>query len=191
MYFVVTSRGRQTRYGRDGSSDVCSSDLGTGTPVMAAGDGVIVEMRRWGGYVNWMRIRHSGGYESGYAHLSKYASGLRVGQRVNQGEVVAYVGSTGRSTGPHLHHEIWFKGQRVDPKGAKVPSGTVLEGMELAAFKAQKRKVDQALKGYETQFAGKKSGGLRRSEEHTSELQSRQYLVCRLLLEKKKKTNII
>jgi murein DD-endopeptidase MepM/ murein hydrolase activator NlpD len=132
---------------------------GTGTPVMAAGDGTVVEIRRWGGYGNWLRIRHASGYESGYAHLSKYASGLRVGQKVRQGEVVAYVGSTGRSTGPHLHHEIWLKGARVDPKGAKIPSGTGLDGKELAAFRSQKKKVDAALKGYETQFAGQKKGG--------------------------------
>ena len=138
---------------------------GTGTPVMAAGDGTVVEIRRWGGYGNWLRIRHASGYESGYAHLSKYASGLRVGQKVNQGEVVAYVGSTGRSTGPHLHHEIWLKGARVDPKGAKVPSGGGLEGRELAAFKAQKKKVDAALKGFETQFAGQKPGGLRPAQK--------------------------
>ena len=131
---------------------------GTGTPVMAAGDGTVVEIRRWGGYGNWLRIRHSGGYESGYAHLSKYASGLSVGDRVSQGQVVAYVGSTGRSTGPHLHHEIWLKGQRVDPKGAKIPSGGGLSGTELAQFKAQKKKVDAALKGSETRYAGKKNG---------------------------------
>ena len=128
---------------------------GTGTPVMAAGDGVVIEMRRWGGYGNWLRIKHSGGYESGYAHLSKYASGLDVGDTVRQGEVVAYVGSTGRSTGPHLHHEIWLKGARVDPKGAKVPQGTVLIGSELAAFKVQKRKVEHALEGSDRQYAKK------------------------------------
>jgi murein DD-endopeptidase MepM/ murein hydrolase activator NlpD len=130
----------------------------TGTPVVAAGDGTVVEIRRWGGYGNWLRVRHSGGYESGYAHLSKYADGLKVGDRVSQGEVIAYVGSTGRSTGPHLHHEIWFKGQRVDPKGAKIPSGGGLTGTELAQFKAQKKKVDAALKdaGSDTRYADKK-----------------------------------
>ena len=131
---------------------------GTGTPVVAAGDGTVVEIRRWGGYGNWLRVRHSGGYESGYAHLSKYAAGLKVGDRVAQGEVIAYVGSTGRSTGPHLHHEIWFKGQRVDPKGAKIPSGGGLTGTELAQFKAQKKKVDAALKGTDTRYADKKKG---------------------------------
>jgi murein DD-endopeptidase MepM/ murein hydrolase activator NlpD len=141
---------------------------GTGTPVMAAGDGTVVEARRWGGYGNWLRIRHAGGYESGYAHLSRYAPGMSVGDKVRQGQVVAYVGSTGRSTGPHLHHEIWLKGRRVDPKGAKIPSGTGLEARELIAFKAQKRKVDAALKASDVQFADKKGdpqvAGLRSSQ---------------------------
>ena len=119
---------------------------GTGTPVLAAGDGTVVEVRRWGGYGNWLRIRHSGGYESGYAHLSRYAKGVSVGDKVRQGQVVAYVGSTGRSTGPHLHHEIWLKGRRVDPKGAKIPSGGGLESKEVQAFKAHKKKVDAVLK---------------------------------------------
>ncbi|HEX8570834.1 MAG TPA: peptidoglycan DD-metalloendopeptidase family protein [Caulobacteraceae bacterium] len=130
---------------------------GTGTPVLAAGDGTVVEVRRWGGYGNWLRIKHSGGYESGYAHLSRYAKGLNVGDKVKQGEVVAYVGSTGRSTGPHLHHEIWHKGKRVDPKSAKIPSGGGLESKQLIAFKAQKKKVDAVLKGSETQMAETKS----------------------------------
>ena len=139
---------------------------GSGTPVLAAGDGTVIEVRRWGGYGNWLRIRHSGGYESGYAHLSRYAKGLSVGDKVRQGEVVAYVGSTGRSTGPHLHHEIWLKGKRVDPKGARIPSGNGLESRELIAFKAQKKKVDAVLKGGgEVQLAEKadraKVAGLR------------------------------
>lgn len=116
---------------------------GSGTPVFAAGDGVVVEARRWGGYGNWVRIRHSGGFETGYAHLSRYAKGLRAGQRVKQGQVVAYVGSTGASTGPHLHYEIWQRGKRVNPVGAKVPQGTVLAGSELAEFRAQKARIDR------------------------------------------------
>lgn len=115
---------------------------GMGTPVLAAGDGVVVEARRWGGYGNWLRIRHSGGWETGYAHLSRYASGLRPGMKVRQGQLVAYVGSTGRSTGPHLHHEVWFKGKRIDPKGAKIPSGTVLAGRDLRAFRLEKARID-------------------------------------------------
>jgi murein DD-endopeptidase MepM/ murein hydrolase activator NlpD len=120
---------------------------GAGTPVLAAGDGVVVEARRWGTYGNWVRIRHSGGFETGYAHLSRFAKGLRAGQHVRQGQVVAYVGSTGASTGPHLHYEIWQHGKRVNPIGAKVPQGTVLAGRELAAFKAQKARIDRLVTG--------------------------------------------
>jgi murein DD-endopeptidase MepM/ murein hydrolase activator NlpD len=114
---------------------------GAGTPVVAAGDGVVVEAKRWGGYGNWVRIRHSGGWETGYAHLSRFGK-IKPGQHIAQGQVIGYVGSTGRSTGPHLHHEVWFKGARVNPKGAKVPQGTILAGGELAAFKAQKARID-------------------------------------------------
>ncbi len=115
---------------------------GSGTPIVAAGDGVVVEARRWGGYGNWIRIRHQGGWETGYAHMSRFGKGMRAGARVSQGQVIGYVGSTGRSTGPHLHYETWFKGKRVNPVGAKVPQGTILAGAELAAFKAQKARVD-------------------------------------------------
>jgi len=140
-----------------------------GTPIMAAGDGVVVEARRWGGYGNWLRIKHSGGYESGYAHLSRYASGLQVGDKVHQGQLVAYVGSTGASTGPHLHHEIWLNGKRVDPKGARIPTGFALEGPELIAFKAQQAKVRAALERTDTKLAGAKRrtkvAGLRPSKD--------------------------
>ncbi|WP_304169807.1 M23 family metallopeptidase [Phenylobacterium aquaticum] len=116
---------------------------GMGTPVLAAGDGVVVEARRWGGYGNWLRIRHNDGWETGYGHLSRYASGLKAGQHVRQGQLVAYVGSTGASTGPHLHYETWFRGARVNPISAKVPQGTVLGGSELAAFKSEKARIDK------------------------------------------------
>lgn len=120
---------------------------GSGTPVVAAGDGVVVEARRWGGYGNWLRIRHSGGFETGYAHLSRYGKGIKPGMRITQGQVIAYVGSTGASTGPHLHYEIWQHGKRVNPVGAKVPQGTVLAGAELAAFRAQKARIDRMVQG--------------------------------------------
>ncbi len=116
---------------------------GSGTPVFAAGDGVVVEARRWGGYGNWVRVRHAGGFETGYAHLSRFGKGIKAGQRIKQGQVLAYVGSTGASTGPHLHYEIWQHGKRVNPVGAKVPQGTVLAGGELSAFKAQKARIDR------------------------------------------------
>lgn len=129
----------------------------SGTPIMAAGDGTVVEIKRWGGYGNWLRIKHTGGYESGYAHLSRYASGLKEGDKVKQGELVAYVGSTGASTGPHLHHEIWLNGKRVDPKGARIPTGFALEGKELVAFKAQQARVEAALDRGERQLASGKA----------------------------------
>jgi murein DD-endopeptidase MepM/ murein hydrolase activator NlpD len=118
---------------------------GTGTPIVAAGDGVVLEAKHWGGYGNWLRIRHTGGWDTGYGHISRYAKGIKPGMRVRQGQVVAYVGSTGLATGPHLHYEVWLKGQRTNPIGAKVPQGTVLAGRELAAFKVQKASIDARL----------------------------------------------
>ncbi|MFC7377676.1 peptidoglycan DD-metalloendopeptidase family protein [Brevundimonas sp. GCM10030266] len=118
---------------------------GMGTPVIAPADGVVVEARRWGGYGNWLRIRHPNGLESGYGHLSRYASGIRAGQRVSQGQVVAYVGSTGASTGPHLHYEIWRNGQRINPAGVRTEEGTVLAGADLAAFRAEKARIDRII----------------------------------------------
>ena len=118
---------------------------GTGTPVVAPADGVVVEARRWGGYGNWLRIRHANGLESGYGHLSRYGSGIRAGQRVSQGQVVAYVGSTGASTGPHLHYEIWRNGQRINPAGIRTDVGTILAGADLAAFRAEKSRIDRII----------------------------------------------
>ncbi|HYD45923.1 MAG TPA: M23 family metallopeptidase [Phenylobacterium sp.] len=119
---------------------------GSGTPIVASGDGIVVEARRWGGYGNWVRVRHNGGWETGYAHMSRFAKGIRSGTRVSQGQVIGYVGSTGASTGPHLHYEIWRNGKRTNPVGAKVPQGTVLAGADLARFKAQKARVDALLR---------------------------------------------
>jgi murein DD-endopeptidase MepM/ murein hydrolase activator NlpD len=118
---------------------------GAGTPILAAGDGVVVKAGRWGGYGNWLQIRHQGGWDTGYAHISRYARGVRPGTRVRQGQVVAYVGSTGLATGPHLHYEVWQRGRRVNPVGAKVPQGTVLAGAELARFRAEKARVEHLL----------------------------------------------
>jgi murein DD-endopeptidase MepM/ murein hydrolase activator NlpD len=115
-----------------------------GTPVYAAGDGVVEQAGWAGGYGNFVKIGHNSGWETGYGHLSKIA--VKRGQRVRQGQVVAYVGSTGLSTGPHLHYEISFKGAKLNPKGANVPQGgSELAGSQLAAFKMQKGKVDGLL----------------------------------------------
>lgn len=118
---------------------------GTGTPILAAGDGVVLEARRWSGYGNWLRIRHSGQWDTGYGHISRYAPGIHAGSRVRQGQVVAYVGATGLATGPHLHYEVWLNGKRVNPIGAKVPQGTILAGGELTRFKAQRARIDHLL----------------------------------------------
>ena len=103
--------------------------VGWGTPILAAGDGVVAQAGPWGGYGNWLRIRHSDGWDTGYGHISRYAAGIHPGVHVHQGQVVAYVGATGLATGPHLvHYEIWKNGQRVNPIGVKVPQGSVLAG---------------------------------------------------------------
>ena len=111
-----------------------------GTPIQAAGAGVIVEAKWWGGYGRWVRIDHGDGWSTGYAHMSHIS--VRPGQKIEQGQVIGLVGSTGRSTGPHLHFEVWKNKQPLDPRSAKVPQGTVLVGQELAAFMARKREID-------------------------------------------------
>jgi murein DD-endopeptidase MepM/ murein hydrolase activator NlpD len=120
---------------------------GEGTPILAAGDGVVVEAGRKGGYGNWLRIHHTGPWDTGYGHISRFAKGVRPGAHVRQGQVVAYVGATGLATGPHLHYEIWERGERVNPLSAKVPQGTVLAGGELKRFKAEKARIDDLLAG--------------------------------------------
>lgn len=114
-----------------------------GTPVFAAGDGVVVEAGPWGGYGNWLRIRHADGWETGYAHLSTYAAGLRPGMPVRQGQLVAFVGATGLATGPHLHYEVWRGGERVNPITAGAPRGVELAGDDLADFYRQKARIDR------------------------------------------------
>ena len=107
-----------------------------GTPIYAAGDGVIEYAGRNGGYGKYVRIRHNGTYKTAYAHMNRYGRGIRKGRRVRQGQVIGYVGSTGRSTGPHLHYEVHKSGRQVNPRSVKLPSGRKLQGRELAAFKA-------------------------------------------------------
>lgn len=105
-----------------------------GTPVYAGGNGVIEMVGVNGGYGKYIRIRHNNEYKTAYAHLSSYRKGISKGVRVNQGEVIGYVGSTGRSTGPHLHYEIIYQNKKVNPLKLKLPSGKILTGDELARF---------------------------------------------------------
>ena len=113
----------------------------TGTPIYAGGDGTITMIGRHGNFGKYIRIRHNGTYSTGYAHLSGYAKGMKKGKRVRQGQVIGYVGSTGMSTGPHLHYEVMQGNKRINPMTLKLPSGRKLKGQELAAFQQQVQKI--------------------------------------------------
>jgi len=107
-----------------------------GTPIMAAGDGVIERLGRNGGYGKYIRIRHNGTYSTAYAHMNGYRKGLRRGKRVKQGDIIGYVGSTGRSTGPHLHYEVLKNGRQMNPRRVKMPTGRKLKGDMLVEFES-------------------------------------------------------
>ncbi len=114
---------------------------GRGTPIPSAGAGTIVYRGRRGGYGKYVKIRHNKTYETAYAHMSRYGKGQRVGSRVKQGQIIGYVGSTGRSTGPHLHYEILKNGRHVNPKTVKMPSVVSLKGAERKRFFANREKT--------------------------------------------------
>lgn len=116
-----------------------------GTPIYAAGNGK-VEIAGWvRGYGNFVRLKHANGFETGYGHMSAFAKGIHPGVRVHQGEVIGYVGSTGRSTGPHLHYEISINGKKVNPLGIKVPTGTQLAGKDLKNYQATRSHIMQEM----------------------------------------------
>ena len=120
----------------------------TGTPIVAAGSGVIEELG-WKGhfsYGHYIRIRHANGYQSAYGHLSRYAPGLREGMRVSQGQLIGFVGSTGQSTAPHLHYEVMVSDKFVDPMSIKSPQARVLAGADLAAFRKERRRIEDLLR---------------------------------------------
>jgi len=110
---------------------------GTGTPIMAAASGTVIFAGVYRGYGNHLRIRHANGIVTTYSHMHRFNGSARVGARVEQGQVIGYVGSTGMSTGPHLHYEVYVGGKPVDPRSAKLPFGVQLAGGELSRFKAQ------------------------------------------------------
>ena len=114
----------------------------TGTPIFAAGDGVIEFLGTNSGYGRYIRIRHNGSLKTAYGHMSRYARGLGVGDRVSQGQVIGYVGSSGLSTGPHLHYEVHLDGVQVNPMSIDLPTGETLEGRDLAAFQAMVEALD-------------------------------------------------
>ena len=113
-----------------------------GTPIMASGDGIIKKAGWCGGGGNCVKIRHNSTYETVYAHMSKFARGIKSGVRVKQGQTIGYVGSTGKSTGPHLHYEVIINGKKVNSQKLKLPSGKILKGDERKLFETRKIKLD-------------------------------------------------
>ncbi|BDB96307.1 hypothetical protein HYD_4400 [Candidatus Hydrogenosomobacter endosymbioticus] len=114
-----------------------------GTPIMAAGDGVIEKMCFFGAYGNYILIRHGGGYQTAYAHVSSYAKGMRVGKIVRQGQKIAFIGATGRTTGPHLHFEVLRGGKHIDPTSVKMASLCSLSGKQLLEFREYARRISE------------------------------------------------
>jgi len=114
-----------------------------GTPIYAAGDGVVVQMGVVSGYGNYIRIKHTARYATAYAHMSRYAGGIHVGSHVRQGQVIAYVGMTGRATGPHLHYEVLVDGKQINPQSIKLPTGEKLQGKDLKQFLALAANIDR------------------------------------------------
>jgi len=106
-----------------------------GTPIYAGGNGVIDYLGNNGGYGKYIRIRHNNEYKTAYAHLSSFKKNIFKGKRVNQGDIIGYVGTTGKSTGPHLHYEILYQNKQINPMKMKLPSGKILKGSELKRFK--------------------------------------------------------
>ncbi len=122
----------------------------SGTAIYAGGDGVIQVAKYNGGYGNYIKIRHNSEYSTAYGHMKSFAKGIRPGVRVKQGQVIGYVGSTGRSTGPHLHYEVVQNGRRVNPLKIKAAAGENLAGNNLTKFKQQVAELKQT---YKTMFA--------------------------------------
>ena len=113
-----------------------------GTPIMASGNGVIKKAGWCGGGGNCVVIKHNSSYQTVYAHMSKFAKGIRKGTRVKQGQTIGYVGSTGKSTGPHLHYEVILNGKRINSQTLKLPSGKILKGNERKIFETKRIKLD-------------------------------------------------
>ena len=113
-----------------------------GTPIMASGNGVIKKAGWCGGGGNCVVIKHNSTYQTVYAHMSKFAKGIRKGTRVKQGQTIGYVGSTGKSTGPHLHYEVIVNGKKINSQTLKLPSGKILKGDERKIFETKRIKLD-------------------------------------------------
>ena len=113
-----------------------------GTPIMASGDGIIVRAKWCGGGGNCIKIKHNSTYSTVYAHMSKFASGMKKGVRVKQGQIIGFVGSTGKSTGPHLHYEVIKNGKKINSQTLKLPSGKILTAKSRELFEISRIKID-------------------------------------------------
>ena len=119
----------------------------SGTPIMASGSGTVTRARWCGGGGNCVKIKHNSTYETIYAHMKSFAKGIKEGRKVKQGQVIGYVGSTGLSTGPHLHYEVIVNGKKVNSQKLKLPSGKILKGEERKQFELDRIKIDLKLAG--------------------------------------------
>jgi len=117
----------------------------SGTPIMASGSGTITRARWCGGGGNCVKIKHNSTYETIYAHMKSFAKGIKEGRKVKQGQIIGYVGSTGLSTGPHLHYEVIVNGKKVNSQKLKLPSGKILKGNERKEFELERIKIDLKL----------------------------------------------
>jgi len=113
-----------------------------GTPIMASGSGVITRARWCGGGGNCVKIKHNSTYETIYAHMKNFASGIKEGVRIKQGQIIGYVGSTGKSTGPHLHYEVVKNGKKINSQKLKLPSGKILKDKDRKTFEVKRIKID-------------------------------------------------
>ncbi len=126
----------------------------TGTPILSAGNGVILTSGWQSGYGRQTKVQHANGYVTSYSHQTRIAKGIKPGVRVRQGQVIGYVGSTGLSTGPHLHYEVIVNGTKVDPMRIRLPKGRVLKGTELATYQSERDRIDDLLSdGEDTEIA--------------------------------------
>jgi len=109
---------------------------------MASGDGVVLKAQWCGGGGNCVKIKHNSTYTTIYAHMSKFANGIKNGIRVKQGQIIGFVGSTGKSTGPHLHYEVVKNGKKINSQKLKLPSGKILKGNDRKLFEINRIKID-------------------------------------------------
>ncbi len=134
----------------------------TGTPIFAAGDGKIQKAGRFSSYGNYVRIRHRGDLDTAYGHMSKIAAGIKPGAFVKQGQIIGYVGTTGRSTGPHLHYEVMVANKQVNPRGINLPIGQALAGADLKKFKSHVKEVNN-------QYASKSTGAVKVAQRQVAD----------------------